>query len=146
MGKPIVAKQYLRSIRSEQCEIRVLKEMREDAYLSLFPPAIRYDKDKVQVSPQDVMPDRMSKICELDKEIDQRLAELDAHRAEAFRLIQKLDSDIGRTILMLYYLNSRKDGKAYTWADVSKQIQYSEDRTKHIHGKMLQQINRYLES
>lgn len=144
--KPNAAKQYLRSIRSEQREIRVLMELRESTYLSLLPPAIRYDKDRIQTSPMDAMPEKMSRVCELDTEIEQRLAELDAHRAEAFRLIQRLESEVGRSVLLLYYLRARKDGRAFTWSDVAKELQYSEDRIKHIHGKMLQQMNQYLES
>lgn len=138
------AKTYLRSIRSEQREIRVLTEMRENVYLSLLPPAIRYDKDKVQVSPEDMVSERMARVCELDKEIDKRLAILDLHRAEAFRKIQEIENDNGRTVLLLYYLQTKKDGKSYKWSDVAKDMSYSEENVKKIHGRALQELNKIM--
>ena len=142
--KPSAAKTYLRSIRSEQREIRTLSEMRENIYWSLFPPAVRYDKDKVQTTPDDMVSKRMSRVCELDREIEKRIAELDAHRAEAFRMIQKIDGDNERAVLLLYYFHTRKNGRAYTWGDVAKAMKYSEDGVKKIHGKALIQFNELL--
>ena len=137
------AKKYLRSLRGEQREMKILLEMRENVFLSLLPPAIRYDKDHVQTSPMDALPERVARMCELDKEIEKRIAELDVHRAEAFKMIKQLDDNTGRTVMLLYYLQTHKDGTSLSWTDVANQLSYSEDRVRHIHGEMLEQLNKY---
>ena len=47
-------KQFFRDVRSEQAEIQQIKDIIQQKELSLFPKAIVYDSDKVQVSPEEL--------------------------------------------------------------------------------------------
>ena len=134
-------KQYLRAIRSEQKELRILKEKRESVYYSLLPSAIRYDRDNVQQSPSDVMPDKIIRIVELTGEIDSHIKILERNKVQALRLIRQIDDSLCRQVIFLYYLTLKEDGKLMSWLDVAELMGYSEDWVKHTHGKALKELN-----
>lgn len=54
----MTVKQYLYSVRDEQKEIEELNERIYEMRMSLLPGAMRYDVDRVQVSPTDTTADR----------------------------------------------------------------------------------------
>lgn len=139
-------KQYLRSIRNEQKELWILKEKKDAIYYSLLPSGIRYDRDNVQKSPSDVMPDKIIRITELTGEIDKRIRTLERNKVEAMRLIYSLDDTRCRQILILYYLTQKERGRLMNWLDVAEMIGYSEDWVKHMHGKALLELNNVVAS
>lgn len=133
----MTAKQYLRSIRSEQKELKTMIEHRETIYFSLLPSAIRYDKDRVQTSPDDQMMDKVIKTTELDAEIDEYIAMLRKHKADALKIIRQINNSLYRQVLIDYYLVTKENGKPMRWDDVAGEIFRGERQTKRIHGKAL---------
>ena len=72
-------KTWFSQIRKEQYEIEHLKRMISNAEAGLLPSGIRYDKDKVQTSPQDTMSKVIAKAVDMQRKrkSSQRLIVLD---------------------------------------------------------------------
>ena len=141
----MTAKQYLRSIRTEQRELKTLIERRETIYFSILPSAIQYDKDLVQTSPDDHMVDKLAKTSELDEEITKYIEMLRNHKAEALRVIRMIDNSLYRQVLIDYYLLAKENGKPMKWDDVASEIYRGERQTKRIHGKALIEFQKNFE-
>lgn len=129
-------KEFLRSIRHEQQEILHLQEMIDAAELELLPQAIRYDKDKVQVSPEE----RFSKVCaavaDYQEELGREIVKLLKKQMRAAEMIMGLDDEKERMVLRLYYLTT-DHGQPLTWGQVAIRMNYFESHVKRIHGNAL---------
>ena len=129
-------KEFLRSIRSEQLEILHLQEIIDAAEMELLPQAIRYDKDKVQVSPEE----RFSKVCaaiaDYQEELGREMVILLKRQMKAAEMIMGLDDEKERTVLRLYYLTT-DHGQPLTWGQVAIRMNYFESHVKRIHGNAL---------
>ena len=96
---------FLNSARVLHWEWLRLKAKHDELESCLLPAAIRYDKDKVQSSPEDPMSKVVAEIMELEKDMkiiqlrkSQRIAEIDKE-------ISLLASDEQRTALTMRYIN-----------------------------------------
>ena len=96
---------FLNSARVLHWEWLRLKAKHDELESCLLPAAIRYDKDKVQSSPEDPMSKVVAEVMELEKEMkliqlkkSQRIAEID-------KQISYLASDEQRTALTMRYIN-----------------------------------------
>ena len=137
------AKEYLKQIRSEQIELRALTEKREETRLSLYPKAITYDGVKVQTSPEDILSERTAEICELDNAIADQIEKLDQRKADAMRTTAKIEDAKSRTLIELYYLSIRADGKLLRWADVADIMGYNERHIiQYIHPRALRDFSK----
>lgn len=129
-------KEFLRSIRYEQHEILHLQEMINAAEAELLPQAIRYDKDKVQVSPDE----RFSKLCaaivDYQEELGREMVALLKRQMKAAEMIMGLDDEKERTVLRLYYLTT-DHGQPLSWGQVAIRMNYFESHVKRIHGNAL---------
>ena len=99
------AYEFLNSARVLHWEWLRLKAKHDELETCLLPSGIRYDKDKVQTSPEDPMSKVVAEIMELEKEMkliqfrkSKRIAEID-------RQISYLASDEQRTALTMRYIN-----------------------------------------
>lgn len=137
------AKAYLRQIRTEQREIRLLMEHRDALCYSLYGRAIRYDVDKVAASPDDVFSERLAKICDMDDAIVDHVARMDARKANAMRIIGQIDDVNCRMILELYYLSVKEDGRLYSWEDVAREVSFAEKYIlRALHPRALMEFER----
>ncbi len=94
-----VIKNLVCSINSKRMEIEALKYQAEGV------GAIRYDKDKVQTSPQNYMEIAMADAIEKEMEIEEALAQLDTLKTDAYMIIKKMEDEDSRTFIINYYLN-----------------------------------------
>lgn len=143
----MTAKEYLRNIRDEQRELQRLSNKMESILLNnALPSGIRYDKIKVQTSPEDPM-DIFVRVSGLQEEIDRHVKKLKRNKQRAMRLIHKMDrtpdSSKCRQVLTLYYLTLKDDKRLMSWLDVAEEMGYSEDWIKHLHGKALLEFARF---
>lgn len=129
-------KDFLRAIRSEQHEIAHLREMVAELETELLPQAIRYDHDKVQVSPDEKFSKICAKIVDYEDELGKSIAILVGRKLYAEQLIKKLDNEKEREVLRLYYLTT-ENGQSLTWNQVAIRMNYFERHVKRIHGNAL---------
>lgn len=82
-----------------------LKAKHDELELGLLPAAIRYDKDKVQTSPEDAISKIVAEINELEKEMALTQLAKRQQIEEIDKAISKLESEEQKTVLVLRYIN-----------------------------------------
>lgn len=91
---PRVTRYRIQQVRSKYLAI----------YTAMMLGGIRYDKDKVQTSPSDMMPEKMGELAELEEKI-QRLEALHRRQIEDIETAcSKLSDELQRTVIMMFYV------------------------------------------
>lgn len=100
------AESYLNKIRDVEKTIQG-KEQELEAlrYKASGAGAIRYDKDRVQTSPQNYMEMAMIDIVELEKEIEEDKASIENIKGTAYGIVRIMQQADERTVIEWFYLN-----------------------------------------
>ena len=96
---------FLNSARVLHWEWLRLKAKHDELESCLLPAAIRYDKDKVQTSPEDAMSKIVAEVTELEKEMNRVQQRKAKQIAKIDKTINTLTSDEERTALTMRYIN-----------------------------------------
>jgi hypothetical protein len=133
------AKEYFRQIRKEQLEIIHLGKMIEREELTLLPKAIRYDTDKVQLSPDDILVRSAAEIADMKEELQRSIVVLKEKKAKAESVLMNLDNSDEREVMRWYYMDS--DGsRLLKWEDVAEKMNYNKRWVLKIHGRALSNL------
>lgn len=129
---------YLNSLRWIDLKLLRLNARKKELESCLLPAAIRYDKDKVQTSPEDPM----SKICAEISEIDNEIYCISVCKADKIRelsnTIHNLERPEERTVLTLYFIEHIKI------KEIAKRMNYTENGIYGIRRKACNNIVKYL--
>lgn len=117
-----MAYSFLNSARVLHFEWLRLKAKRDELESCLLPAAIRYDKDKVQTSPNDQMSEIVSRVIELENEMQEIQYNKSMQIAKIDEAISKLESVEERTALSMRYINR------VSVSDIAEAMGYSEKR------------------
>lgn len=111
--------EYLTQARRTGLRIQRLEARRHALLSSLLPAATVYDKPRVQSSPSDPMPEIMAEADELAEQIRdlERMRLRQIH--EACDLINTLDSDEERTVLIKYFIGGEPMSRIASELDYS---------------------------
>lgn len=137
-------KETFRQVRKIRLEIRHLSNMMNNKELLLLPQAIRYDKDKVQTSPDDVLARQAAEIADIGEQLRETWLILSSRVAHAEKLLLNLDDSDEREVMRYYYLDADTEGRLYTWAVVAKCMGYDERNIYRIHGSALAHLSEKL--
>ena len=101
-----MTKKELEHIRDAEKIINA-KKLELDAlrYKASGAGAIRYDKDRVQTSPQDYLAMAMDDIIKIEGQIEAEQKEVEQMRADAYRIVRRMENVDHRTVLEWFYLN-----------------------------------------
>ena len=99
------AYEFLNSARVLHWQWLRLKAKHDELESCLLPAAIRYDKDKVQSSPEDPMSKIVAEVMELEKEMKQIQLSKAKQISKIDQAISSLESDEQRTALTMRYVN-----------------------------------------
>lgn len=137
--KQINAKKFLfhvaylpMQIESIMLEIEVMRAKAEGL------GAIRYDKDRVQTSPQDTMSDAVIKLIEFVDGLEEKHVELVEQRMKADELMEFLD-DEQRAVIDMYFFQRKsiyQIGKIMNYCD--RTIKYRMNAALEIIGERLE--------
>ena len=145
-SRNVNVKELLRKIRTEKVEIRILLGKRETFAFSLYPSAIRYDRDRVQTSPKDLMSEGFAKICKLDMEIVKHIRAIENRRAFVMKVVREIEQPDLRLVLTLYYLATKPDGSLFKWEEVADAVHHDEKYVLHkLHPAALQEFKKAAE-
>ena len=133
-------KDYFRQIRREQFEIIHLTEMIKSEEMSLLPSAIRYDREKVQTSPEDVLAKSAAKISALEQQYAESLLELKSNKANAEAMLKDLDNPDEREVMRWYYM-SFNGRQPFTWDDVAVRMAYTKRWILKLHGNAIMHLS-----
>ena len=128
---------YLLSLREEQRELISLLLLSQRLRYDLLPSAIVYDKDQVQTSPTDVFSEKMIEVCSILDKIDKYTKEVEFHRYEALKIINRIENEKYRSILTLYYVQPVDRYQLPRWSDVARALQDTEGNVRLINWRAL---------
>lgn len=128
-------KAFLNRIRDEKKELIHLRLHKEDVRLSLLPGAIQYDKDRVNVSPDDPMLRMIQKLEKVEEKETENEEKLLGDIELANRIIAAMPTPENRTLLRLRYIDGLRPME---WREIADAMNYSEDHTKgKLHGRAI---------
>lgn len=136
----MTVKQYLYSVRDEQKEIEELNERIYEMRMSLLPGAVRYDTDKVQVSPTDAITDRMAEIADYVTALENKMETLATKRRNAQKLIWMLEDSRERQVLDSYFLSVKRPAMR----NVAAMINYSLPQTVRIYDSGIKHLEKMI--
>ena len=133
-------KEIFKQTRKAQIEIKHLVSLIEREELTLLPKAIRYDRDKVQTSPEDILARSAAELADIREEMAKSWAILKNKMGYAESLISRLDDTDEREVMRWYYLDRDPEGNLFTWSDVANNMGYNERTIYRLHGSALVHI------
>ena len=113
---------YLNSVRVLHWRWLRLKAKHDELESCLLPGAIRYDRDKVQTSPDDPMSKIVAEVNELEKEMSQIQIAKSKRVEEIYKDIRSVALEEERTALTMRFVNR------ISVSDIAEQMGYSEKR------------------
>ena len=130
----------LNAANVKQLEIERGKSRIAEACARLLPPGISYDRDKVQTSPTDQMAAGVAEIVDLEEELDRLRAQKALQVQEIDRLINMLDDEFEKTILVGYFI----EGESIE--NMAERINYSRSGAYYIFNRGLANVEEILGS
>lgn len=88
-----------KNINNKRLELEALR------YKASGAGAIRYDKDKVQTSPQDYMTMAIADLVELEKQIREAETDIEDMKGQAYIIVRQMKEPEQRAVIEWYYLN-----------------------------------------
>lgn len=98
---------YLRRVQSTEYLIRRKQTVKAQLEASLLPSGIRYDKDPVQVSPEDITGRIVAQISMVEQDITALRRRKAALVAEISRVIELLPDDLEKAVLSDHFIGCR---------------------------------------
>lgn len=100
------ATSYLMSIRDIEKKLHNKRlELEALRYKASGAGAIRYDKDRVQTSPDDYLAKAMIDIIEIEKQIEKDEASIEKKKGKAYGVVRQMEIAEQRILIEWYYLN-----------------------------------------
>ena len=119
-------------------DIVTLQERIENLRMNMLPKAISYDKDRVQTSPQDPMPDFAAKIDELDRELVGRMKDYENAQDDVQDVIRQVNNADAREVLAKRYLGQK------SWRSIERDMLWSRRSIFYLHGIGLRDVEKIL--
>lgn len=134
------AHDILNAVRVIDLQILRLLSKKKMLESCLYPSGIRYDLDKVQGSPENQLEKLTGEIFEVERKIrDLYSAKLDK-AAEIEQLINLVESEEYRTILMLRYIGHMSINK------IAESMSYSPDWVYKKHRKAVDEVGKIMKA
>lgn len=126
------AKEYFAQIRKTDRLINRLDSTIATLRSSLTSTGSQLKQDKVQTSgPKNTLEETITKIIDLEADINRRIDELVSMKQEAFTMINRIPDLDQQNILIGRYIQLKK------WEDISEELNYSMQWVFELHGKGL---------
>ena len=139
----MTAKEYLSKVHTYRRAIRSTQQRLDELYtMASGVKAITYDKDRVQVSPENRFEAFMAQIDEEASKMAAQIARYQREAAKRQRQIAELSKPEYSEVLELRYIETDKNGCQYTLEQSSHMMHLSFHRVAHLHGEALLEFDR----
>ena len=119
------ASSYLSSIRNIEKSLNNKRlELEALRYKASGAGAIRYDKDRVQSTPEDFLVKAMDDIIQIEKQIEKEEREAEKKKGRAYSIVRKMDQAEHRIIIEWYYFNGLSMTDAATRMNIAERTAY----------------------
>lgn len=125
-------KEYLRQLRTAEIKIEQKEEELERLKASLESISTGTDSERVQTTPRDRLSEEITRIVDLEKEINSDLGAMLMLRNKIINEIQSMDNPIYINILYKRYVQYK------SLEEIAVEMSYSYTRLRHLHGRALQ--------
>jgi len=98
--------------------------------------AIRYDKDRVQTSLEDVLSKNMAQLDEMQRRLNELRSQVPVVMESVTGLINKLEDEKGKTILYYRFISNVK------FDDIANKMGYSRQNIYRIYGESIKNLER----
>lgn len=133
------ADKYLYRIRNKEIDIHGKRlELEALRYKASGVGAIRYDKDRVQISPQDYMTMAINDAIELERQIKEDEAAIEELKGEAYAIVRKMENRDGRALIEWFYLNG------LSMSETAEFMKMSERNAYYVQEKALEEFGAQL--
>lgn len=135
------AKEYLLNIRKLKRKMNTKKRQIENIRENLeFLKGIDYTKDKVQTSSKDQLGEAVTNLSYLESEVAEAIVRYEKMYNESVNRINGLSKKEYIDILTMRYLEDDHTKRKFEY--IACKINYSYDRTCHLHGEALQEFEK----
>lgn len=98
----------------------------------LYPGAIRYDREKVDSSPSDKMPQIVAEIVDLEKERERLEKEVGVSKDTLIRFCESnLSEELDRTVIIMHYIGKQ------TFEQIGVALSYSKGWVWHTYDRAI---------
>ena len=125
-------KEYLRQLRTAEIKIEQKEEELERLKSSLESISTGTDSERVQTTPRDRLSEEITRIVDLEKEINSDLGAMLMLRNKIINEIQSMDNPVYKNILYKRYVQYK------SLEEIAVEMSYSYTRLRHLHGRALQ--------
>lgn len=125
-------KEYLRQLRTAEIKIEQKEEELERLKASLESISTGTDSERVQTTPRDRLSEEITRIVDLEKEINSDLGAMLMLRNKIINEIQSMDNPVYIDILYKRYVQYK------SLEEIAVEMSYSYTRLRHLHGRALQ--------
>lgn len=142
------AKEFLLQVAKIDCDIYRIRRDIEDARCRLGLRGLSYERDRVQVSADDMMAEAFAQIDTLERQRNKRIADLTRKRGYITQMLNRLPEPYAELLYLRYCdigQDSRLRPEESKLAIVAKKMGYSFEWTRHLHGKALDMFGRMYE-
>lgn len=131
------ADNFLRIIRDEEKIIGSMEQQAEYLrYKATGGGAIRYDKDHVQTTPEDILSSALAQAVDLEKEIEKQMKEIKLRRNFTIETLKAWTDVRAAFILASFYIDSE------SLMSISRKINRSARQTNRLKNKALEMFSR----
>ena len=132
-------KEFLRRIRTEQTELELMLLKKNNM---IYIRALTFDKDKINTSVSEDLSEMAIKNNALLLAIDRKIRQLQKNQLRAYKMINGLEDDNQRQIMLMYYLTRKESENSeitspYSLDEVAEALNFSNSYVKHLHGDAL---------
>ena len=133
------ADNFLKAIKNEDQTIRdMITKIEYLKYRAAGGGAIRYDKDHVQTTPEDILSSSMAEAVDLERKIREKKYEIGARRIKANKILYSWEDTEGLMlayVLIIYYMENG------TMRDVATRLDRSERQAYRMKLDALERFN-----
>lgn len=137
MRQPMVQPELrakLNRARNAQRELDALRERVEYWRAEAERCTASYGPDTPGGGASDRRAELVARIVDAQREIDARIGEIAAAEREALALIERLDDERARTLLLLRYVDN------LTWRQVAERMHYCREHVEKMHRQALESL------
>lgn len=133
------ATNFLMAIRTVEKRIYSKRlELEALQYKASGAGAIRYDKDRIQTSPDDYLAKAMVDIIEIEKQIEKEEGDIEKKKGKAYSIVRQMEQPDQRIIIEWYYLNGLSMAETATKMNIAERTSYYlRDDALESFGKLL---------
>ena len=132
---------FLKQIRGVRFELITAQRTYEEIRAMLMPSGSRYDRDRVQTSPEDRMPGAVAELLEIEKKQKELETKLLKEILTAEQLLEEMQTSEHRELLKLRYMAGGR--VPLTWEQVAERMHYSPQHVRgKLHGRAIREARR----